>query len=180
MQETRVWSLDWEDPLEKEMVTYSSILAWETPWTEEPGGLKSMGSQRSRTARLLCPWDSPGKESGLPCPPPGDLPTPGIKRASPVSPSLAGRCFTTSTTWRQTLILSEPLQRTLGQDSFCWILTWKDSIVRGIGSHPVAMRECLFKTGTNPKETEADDTPRQKVWVLESRACPKSSLPGTC
>ena len=46
MQETQVRSLDWEDPLEKEMVTHSSSLAWEIPWTEEPGGLQSMGSQR--------------------------------------------------------------------------------------------------------------------------------------
>ena len=46
MQETRVWSLGWEDPLEKEMATHSSILAWRIPWTEEPGGLQSMGSQR--------------------------------------------------------------------------------------------------------------------------------------
>ena len=42
-QETRVQSLSREDPLEKEMATHSSILAWETPWTEEPGGLHSMG-----------------------------------------------------------------------------------------------------------------------------------------
>ena len=41
-------TLDCEDPLEKEMATHSSILAWEIPWTEEPGGLKSMGSQRVR------------------------------------------------------------------------------------------------------------------------------------
>ena len=47
MQETQVGSLDWGDPLEKEMVTYSSILAWRIPWTEEPGGLQSMGSQRA-------------------------------------------------------------------------------------------------------------------------------------
>ena len=45
MQETTVRSLGWEDPLEKEMATHSSILAWEIPWTEEPGGLQSMGSQ---------------------------------------------------------------------------------------------------------------------------------------
>ena len=45
-QETWVWSLDWEDPLEKGMATHSSILAWEIPWTVEPGGLQSMGSQR--------------------------------------------------------------------------------------------------------------------------------------
>ena len=44
--ETRVQSLGWEDPLEKEMATYSSILAWRVPWTEEPGGLQSMGLQR--------------------------------------------------------------------------------------------------------------------------------------
>ena len=46
MWETWVRSLGWEDPLEKEMATYSSILAWRTPWTEEPGRLQSMGSLR--------------------------------------------------------------------------------------------------------------------------------------
>ena len=46
MQETRVKSLGWEDLLEKEMATHSSILAWKIPWTEKPGGLQSMGSQR--------------------------------------------------------------------------------------------------------------------------------------
>ena len=45
-QETRVRSLGWENPLEEEMATYSGILAWEIPWTEEPGGLQPMGSQR--------------------------------------------------------------------------------------------------------------------------------------
>ena len=46
MQEMEVRLLDQEDPLEKEMATHSSILAWEIPWTEEPGGLQSMGLQR--------------------------------------------------------------------------------------------------------------------------------------
>ena len=46
MRETWVQSLGWEDPLEKEMATHSSILAWRVPWTEEPGGLHSTGSQR--------------------------------------------------------------------------------------------------------------------------------------
>ena len=46
MQETQVQSLDQEDPLEKGMGTHSSILAWRIPWTEEPGGLQSMGSLR--------------------------------------------------------------------------------------------------------------------------------------
>ena len=45
MLETWVWSLDWEDPLEKEMTTHSSILAWRIPWAEEPGRLLSMGLQ---------------------------------------------------------------------------------------------------------------------------------------
>ena len=48
VQEIWVQSLSWEDPLEKEMPTHSSILAWEIPWTVEPGGLQSMGSQRVR------------------------------------------------------------------------------------------------------------------------------------
>ena len=46
MQDTWVQFLGWEDPLEKEMATHSSILAWRIPWTEEPGGLQSMGLQR--------------------------------------------------------------------------------------------------------------------------------------
>ena len=46
MQETQVQSLDWEDSLEKEMATHSSILAWRIPWTEEAGRLPSRGSQR--------------------------------------------------------------------------------------------------------------------------------------
>ena len=46
VQETWVQSLRWEYPLEKRMATHSSILAWRIPWTREPGGLQSMGSQR--------------------------------------------------------------------------------------------------------------------------------------
>ena len=51
VQETRVQSLGWEDPLEKGMVIHSSILVWRIPWTQEPGGLQSLGSQRVR-----CDW----------------------------------------------------------------------------------------------------------------------------
>ena len=49
MQETQVRSLGWEDPLEKEIAIHSSILAGKIPWTEDPGGLQSMGSQKSWT-----------------------------------------------------------------------------------------------------------------------------------
>ena len=48
MQETWVQSLDQEDPLEKEIATHSSILVWQIPWMEEPGGLQSLELQRSR------------------------------------------------------------------------------------------------------------------------------------
>ena len=48
MQEVRAQSLGWEDPLEKGMATHSTILAWRIPWTEEPCGLQSVGSQRVR------------------------------------------------------------------------------------------------------------------------------------
>ena len=51
-QETRVRSLGWEDPLQEEMATHSSILAWKIPWTEKPGGLQSMQSQRVGHARV--------------------------------------------------------------------------------------------------------------------------------
>ena len=53
MQETQVQYLGWEDPLEEEMTTHSSILAWKIPWTEEPGGLQSMESQESDTIERL-------------------------------------------------------------------------------------------------------------------------------
>ena len=48
MLETQVQSLNWEDSLEQEITTHSSILAWKIPWMEQPGGLQSMGSQRIR------------------------------------------------------------------------------------------------------------------------------------
>ena len=53
MQEMRVRPLGQENPLEKEMATHSSSLTWEIPWTEEPGGLQSMGSQESDRAERL-------------------------------------------------------------------------------------------------------------------------------
>ena len=53
MQETQVRSLGWEDLLEKEMAIHSSILAWKIPWTEEPGGLQSMGLQESDMTERL-------------------------------------------------------------------------------------------------------------------------------
>ena len=53
MQETWVQSLRWEDPLEKGTATRSSVLGWRIPWTEEPGGLQSMGSQRVRHTKQL-------------------------------------------------------------------------------------------------------------------------------
>ena len=52
MWETWVQSLGWEDPLEKEMIIHSSILAWEIPWTEKPGGLQFMGSQESQKSDI--------------------------------------------------------------------------------------------------------------------------------
>ena len=52
MQETQVQSLGWEDPLEEEMATRSNIIAWEIPWTENPGGLQSMGKKRVEHDRV--------------------------------------------------------------------------------------------------------------------------------
>ena len=53
MQETWVQSLGWEDPMEEEMATHSTIIAWEIPWTEEPGMLRSRGHKESDTAQQL-------------------------------------------------------------------------------------------------------------------------------
>ena len=191
MQKSWVQSLGWEDPLEKEIATHSSILAWKFPWTEEPGRLQSMELQRvghdwatehstipyfisketgpeierppprsplelsspntqstllllpvvvppgvqvksakvavdppslspvssswacmlshfSRVQLCETPWTATRQAplsmrfsrqeylSGLPCPPPRDLPNPGIETSSLMSPALAGRFFTTS------------------------------------------------------------------------------------
>ena len=56
VRETWVRSLGWEDPLEKEMATHSSTLVWKIPWTEEPGRLQSMGSQRVRHYYIAEAW----------------------------------------------------------------------------------------------------------------------------
>ena len=56
MQETPGWSLHWDDPLEKEMATLSSILAWRIPWTEKPGRLQSRGYQELDTTKQLSLW----------------------------------------------------------------------------------------------------------------------------
>ena len=55
MQDTEVWSLGLEDPLEEVMATHTSILAWRLPWTEEPGKLQSIGSQGSDTTEVTEP-----------------------------------------------------------------------------------------------------------------------------
>ena len=71
MQESRVWSLGWEDTVEKWTATHSSILAWRIPWTEEPGVLQSMGSQTlgpdwATNTHMLEDEEEPGSESPLP------------------------------------------------------------------------------------------------------------------
>ena len=89
MQDMWVWSLGQEDPLEEEMATHSSILAWKIPWTEDPGGLRSMGLQRVRcdwtythmlATPIFCfPCGPAGKESACYA---GDLILiPGLERA---------------------------------------------------------------------------------------------------
>ena len=67
MQDLQVQSLGQEDPLVKEMTTNSSLLAWEIPWTEEPGGLQSMGLQKSQTQLRNVLYSFP-KNFGVTCP----------------------------------------------------------------------------------------------------------------
>ena len=101
-KETETWvpSLSQEYLLEEETATHSSNLAWEIPWTEEPSGLQSMGFSRQEY------W------CRLPCPPLGDLSDPGIELKALMSPSLAGRFFTTSATWEAHQFSSvQPLSR---------------------------------------------------------------------
>ena len=110
MQETWAQSLGWEDTQEKEMATHSSILAWETPWTEEPGRLQSTGLQRvghdgatkhstrsiAHQAPLSMRYSRHEYWSGLPFLSSRDLPNQGIEPISLMSPALAGGFFTTS------------------------------------------------------------------------------------
>ena len=103
-QETWVWSLSWADSLEKEMATYSSVLAWEIPSTEEPGGLQSKRSQRvghdwvtfhalekerATHSRVLA-WWIPGTGK------PGGLPTMGLHRVGHYWSDLAAAAATVS------------------------------------------------------------------------------------
>ena len=70
VQGTRVWSLGQEDPLKKEMATHSSFLAWKIPWTEEPGRLQAIGSQRTRYNWVSAHTDNirlAGEDRGLKC-----------------------------------------------------------------------------------------------------------------
>ena len=99
VQETRVQPLEWEDPQEKEMATHSSIPAWEIPWTEEPGGLQSVGLQRvgqdlaSRQQQQSCYHPLKKKWLTPPRPTPGTSPDSCLRtvvassRASPPPPS---------------------------------------------------------------------------------------------
>ena len=71
MEETQVWPQIWKDPLEEEMATHSNILTWEIPWTEEPGVLQFMGSQRVR-------HDWPAEHTRTPAFPPTSLISPSL------------------------------------------------------------------------------------------------------
>ena len=131
MQETKVRPLGQEDPLVKEMATHSSILAWEIPWTEEPGGPQSTGLQKSQT--WLGDWTPPPPTidqqltwtealqaplsmgfsrqeywSELPFPSAGDLPDSGVK---PRSPLLTGRFFTTVSPGKPNIIYRNYLKK---------------------------------------------------------------------
>ena len=84
-QETQVRFLGWEDPLEKEIATHSSVLAWDIPWTEEPGGLQSTGLQRAghdlvtkEQQQVGFPGGSDGQESACSAGDPGSIPGLGI------------------------------------------------------------------------------------------------------
>ena len=108
VQETWVWSLGWEDPLEKEMATHSSTLAWKIPWTEEPGRLQSIRLQRvghdwvtslslSKVLCMHCWLNAPNPASGH-CWPTTPVETPGHTRAS-LGQSLVGSLLLTPGFW---------------------------------------------------------------------------------
>ena len=109
VQETWVQSLGWEDTLEKEMATHSSILAWRIPWTEEPGGLQFTGSQRvgHDWATFSSLQDKPGGSDGKRicqwCGRPGSIPGlgryPGEGNGYPLQYSCVENSMNTGTWW---------------------------------------------------------------------------------
>ena len=117
MQETWVWSLGWEDPLEKGMATHSSILSWRIPWTEEPGGLQFMEFPRQEY------W------SGFPSPSPGDLPNLGIEPRSPTfqTDSLPFELPGILAIWSLVPLpfLNPACTSGNSQVMYCWSLAWK-------------------------------------------------------
>ena len=97
MRETWVRSLGWEDLLEKEMATHSSILAWKIPWTEEPGSLQTMGCKELDRTEHGFPAGSVGKESACNSGDPGLIPGSGRSPAGGDGNSLQYSCLKNST-----------------------------------------------------------------------------------
>ena len=135
MQETQVWSLGWDDLLEKEMATHSSTLAWKIPLMEEPGGLQFVGSQKVGhdqvtslffslvqvfvvygllPTRLLCLWNFQGKNTRMRCHFLLGIfltQAPGIKPTFLASPALAGGFFITSAIWEAQKVIMEYINK---------------------------------------------------------------------
>ena len=114
IEEAQALSLGWKDPLEKEMATHSSTLAWEIPWTAEPGGLQSMGLQRvghDWTHYLVVPGlngvlrifhcSIPTLSFGMRDP----VPQPGIEAWSPALGAQSLSCWTTGKSFRIRLLI---------------------------------------------------------------------------
>ena len=107
MQEMLVQSLGWEDPLEKEMATHSTILAWEIPWTEEPGGLQPLGHKLSDMTDQLTLWGFSGgtdnKESAYNVGDLGSIPgsgrSPGEENGNPLQYSCLGNSMDRGAWW---------------------------------------------------------------------------------
>ena len=89
MQETWVWSLGWEDPLEQGMTTHSSILAWRTPWTEEFGGLHSMGSPKVRHDCMINTFTVPGDSAVKNPPAMQETPVQSLGQEDPLEKEMA-------------------------------------------------------------------------------------------
>ena len=135
MQETQVQSLGWEDTLEKEMATHSSILAWRIPWTEEPGGLQSTGSQRVDFNFFHFPWySSVGKEPICNAGDPGLIPRSGRSVGEGIGYPLQYSWFSLVAqlvknlpamweTWVQSLGWEDPLEK--GKATHSSILAWR-------------------------------------------------------
>ena len=166
-QETWGWSLGWEDPLEEHVATHSSILAWRIPWTEEPGGLQSMGSHRVRH------WVTNAHTHT-------EIKTKQTSFSHPLNPKTSKGMTVHLRVWRY-----DEEKRCHGAP-FCWLLGGGGWLEQDSGWHsPWALLEARAVREALPSATSAPSEPAAwRMALVPVHTCTISrastSLPASC